>query len=131
MLIPWKSGRLAALAVASALAACGSNSGGGACSFGKGGVGCVDLLNFSSGYAEINGVQVPPPSVASGGGTQPGTSTLIAPNTAVGSKNTFAARVSGADAGTATCEVTATSWADVNPRVVLQQANYGLTCSTW
>jgi hypothetical protein len=130
MLIPWKPGLLAALAVTSALAACGSSAGG-ACSFGKGGVGCVDLLNFSSGYAEINGVQVPPPSAASGGGTQPGTSTLIAPNTAPGSRNTFTARVSGADAGTVTCEVTATSWADVNPSVVLQQANLGLTCGIW
>jgi hypothetical protein len=55
----------------------------------------------------------------------------IVPTTSVGATNNVWARVSGADAGTVTCEVTATSWADVNPSVVLQQANLGLTCGIW
>jgi hypothetical protein len=91
----------------------------------------VDLLNFFGGYIEISGVTVPPPSRVDGGGLQPGISTMIAPNTAVGATNTFTARVSGADAGTVTCTVSSSTWADVNPEVVLQQGSYGLTCGLW
>jgi hypothetical protein len=131
MLIPWKSGRLAALPVALALAACGSASGtdGGNCDPNVRQVGCVDLVNAHGGTVEINGVPVPAQNTLPDGGVvAPGHSGVMVPNTSVGSTNTFYARVSGADAGTVTCPVSASSWADVNPSVVLQQANIGLTC---
>ena len=131
MLIPWKSGRLAALAVASALAACGSASGtgNGPCDPNVRQVGCVDLVNAHGGTVEINGVTVPAQNILPNGGTvAPGHSGTIVPNTAVGATNFFWARVSGADAGTVTCPVDSSSWADVNPSVVLQPANFGLSC---
>lgn len=129
MLIPWKSGLLAALAVASALAACGSASGtgNGDCDPNVRQLGCVDLVNAHGGTVEINGVTVP----ATNGGGGPGHAGTMVPNTSAGSTNTFTARVSGADAGTVTCTVSSTSWADVNPSVVLQPANFGLTCGIW
>jgi hypothetical protein len=131
MLIPWKSGRLAALAVASALAECGSASGtgNGPCDPNVRQVGCVDLVNAHGGQVEINGVIVPPQNTLPDGSlVAPGHAGTIVPNTSVGSTNYFWARVSGADAGTVTCPVSSSSWADVNPSVVLQQANFGLTC---
>ncbi len=137
MLIPWKSGRLAALVVASALAACGSGSGPGYgdCDPNVGKVGCVELVNAHGGYVEMSGVVVPPSSPGINGGLALGHAGVMVPNTAVGDKNTFTARISGADAGTVTCTVTASSWADVkvdvNPSVVLQPANIGLTCGIW
>ena len=134
MLIPWKSGRMAALAIALALAACGSASGTGSgpCDPNVKQVGCVDLVNAHGGYIEINGVTVPPQNTLPDGGlVAPGHSGTIVTNTSAGSTNTFTARVSGADAGTVTCTVTSTSWADVNPSVVLQPANFGLTCGIW
>lgn len=134
MLIPRKSGRLAALAVASALAACGSpaGTGNGPCDPNVRQVGCVDLVNAHGGQVEINGVTVPPTNIlADGGLVTPGHAGTFVTNTSAGSTNTFTSRVSGADAGTVTCTVSSTSWADVNPSVVLQPANFGLTCGIW
>jgi hypothetical protein len=135
MLIPWTSGRLAALAVASALAACGDSGPGGgppACDYNVKQVGCVDLINAHGGFVEISGITVPPTNTLSDGGVvAPGHAAMMVTNTSVGATNTFTARVSGADAGSATCTVTSTSWADVNPSVVLQPANFGLTCGIW
>jgi len=135
MLIPRKSGRMAALAVASALAACNTPAGPdlGPCDPFVKQLGCVDLVNAHGGYIEINGVTVPPQNILPDGGIvgPPGHSGGIVTNTSAGSTNTFTARVSGADAGMVTCTVGAYSWADVNPSVVLQPANYGLTCGVW
>ena len=133
MLIPWKSGRLAALVVASTLAACGSGSGPGYgdCDYSKSQKGCVDLVNAHGGYVEISGVTVPPTSPGSGGGLALGHAGVMVTNTSVGDTNTFTARVSGADAGLVTCTVTSSSWIDVNPSVILQQGNIGLTCGIW
>jgi hypothetical protein len=134
MLIVRNSGCLTALAVALALAACGSSSGTGTgpCDYNVKQTGCVDLVNAHGGYIEISGVTVPPTSPLSDGGlVAPGHAAMMVTNTSVGATNTFTARVSGADAGSVTCTVSSSSWADVNPSVILQPANFGLTCGIW
>ena len=134
MLIPRKTGRMAALAIALALAGCDSSSdtGTGPCDPNVGQRGCVDLVNAHGGLIEISGVTVPPThTLPDGGAAAPGHAATMVTNTSVGATHTFTARVSGLDAGSVTCTVSSSTWADVNPEVILQQANFGLSCGIW
>ncbi len=134
MPIPRNSGRLAALVAVLALAGCGSGSGGGGgdCDFDTVQRGCVGILNFRATTQEINGVSVPPRFTAAGGGTSPGTATVMLSDSSLNSTHAYQGTVGGQTLNV-TCTITNLGWISVNPAVVIQQEAFGsaVNCSNW
>ena len=134
MTISNSSGRLTALVAILALAGCGSGSGGGggACDFDTVQRGCVGILNFRATAQEINGVSVPPRFTAAGGGTAPGTATVMLSDSSLNSTHAYQGTVGGQTVNV-TCTVTNLGWISVNPAVVIQQEAFGsaVNCSNW
>ncbi|RPH70341.1 MAG: hypothetical protein EHM78_11770 [Myxococcaceae bacterium] len=132
-MLTWRnSGRLAALAAALTLAACGSSSGGGAedpCDLDVLQKGCVGFRNFTTNPQEIAGVTVPPKTTANNL-TSPGKRAVMVTNTSVSATHSFQAQVNG-QSQSVTCTVTPVAWVSVNPSVVVQQSGDVDCDGTW